>query len=158
MIKDDLNSADYRRALGAFATGVAIVTTCDGDGNKVGITVNSFNSVSLDPPLVLWSIASDAMRYNAFMDTQYFAVNILAKDQIDLCRQFSARTKDRFEGLDCRDGLEMLPILPGCSAVFECCTENRFAGGDHKIIVGRVLRFEDFDADPLIFYRGHFLE
>ncbi|NQV86572.1 MAG: flavin reductase family protein [Woeseiaceae bacterium] len=150
--------ARYRRALGCFATGVAVVTTIDKGGNKAGITVSSFNSVSLDPPLVLWSVGENSQTFDIFVEAEHFAVNVLAKHQRDICRRFAATGASKFDGLECSEGLAGIPILPEYSAVFECRTEHCYNGGDHKIIVGRVLKFQDRKTDPLIFYRGHFLE
>jgi 3-hydroxy-9,10-secoandrosta-1,3,5(10)-triene-9,17-dione monooxygenase reductase component len=149
---------EYKRALSCFATGVAVVTTLDSDGEKVGMTISSFNSVSLDPPLVLWSIANDANSYSVFTDARHFAVNVLAMHQDELSSQFAQKGGDKFKGLECRSGIEGVPLLPEYAACFECSTENIFDGGDHKIIVGRVLRLDDRESDPLIFYRGRFLK
>lgn len=151
----DLN--EFRRALSCFATGVAVVTALDADGEKAGMTISSFNSVSLDPPLVLWSIADDSYSYNVFMEAEYFAVNVLAMHQKELSSRFAQRGANKFEGIECREGLHGVPILPDYAACFECRIEHRYEGGDHKIIVGRVLRMEDRETDPLIFYRGRFL-
>jgi len=153
-LKIDLD--EFRRALSCFATGVAVVTTCDTNGAKVGMTVSSFNSVSMDPPLVLWSIAHDSNCYGIFMDAEYFAVNVLTSSQHDLSLRFADRGADRFAGLECREGVHGIPVLPEYAACFECRVEHRYDGGDHKIIVGRVLRLDDRDEDPLIFYRGDF--
>lgn len=147
----------FRRALGCFATGVAVVTAVDSAGAGVGITVNSFNSVSLDPPLVLWSVAESSHNYDVFRRAEFFAVNILSKEQKDLADRFAQRSEHKFDGLACREGLNGVPLLPKFAALFECRTEHIYAGGDHKIIVGRVLRVEDHDTDPLIFYRGDYL-
>lgn len=144
--------------MGCFATGVAVVTAVDKNGTKVGMTINSFNSVSLEPPLVLWSIANDSQSFETFVDAEHFAVNVLAVHQQDICEQFAARGADKFIGLECSEGIAGVPILPTCSAVFECRAEHRYDGGDHAILVGRVLGFEDRKTDPLIFYRGHYLE
>lgn len=152
----EIDLDEFRRALGCFATGVAVVTTLDASGERAGMTVSSFNSVSMDPPLVLWSIADDAMSYDTFMNAKYFAVNLLTSGQQELSARFASKGADKFEGLDCSEGLHGSPILPEYAACFECRTEHRYEGGDHKIIVGRVLRLEDTDADPLIFYHGHF--
>lgn len=149
---------EFRQALGCFATGVAVVTTLDADGQKAGMTVSSFNSVSLDPPLVLWSIAENANCYDTFMDAEYFAVNILTVGQQDISARFASKGVDKFDGLNHEEGLHGLPILPEYAACFECRTEHRYQGGDHRIIVGRVLRIEGRDDDPLIFYRGRFLK
>lgn len=151
----DLN--EFRRALSCFATGVAVVTALDENGEKAGMTISSFNSVSLDPPLVLWSIAEDSYSYKVFMEAEYFAVNVLAMHQKELSSRFAQSGTDKFDGIECRDGLHGVPILPDYAACFECSVEHRYEGGDHKIIVGRVLRMEDRETDPLIFYRSRFL-
>ena len=152
-----IDLGEFRRALGCFATGVAVVTTVDNGGTPVGMTISSFNSVSLDPPLVLWSLGHNANCYDAFMNADYFAVNVLTIEQQELSSRFATKGIDKFEGLDCGVGLQGAPILPDYAACFECRTEHRYEGGDHKIIVGRVLRLDDRDSDPLIFYRGQFL-
>ena len=159
MSNDDpqIDLQEFRRALSCFATGVAVVTTLDSSGERVGMTISSFNSVSLDPPLVLWSIANNSNSYDAFINAEYFAVNVLTMEQQHLSDRFAQRGADKFEGLECREGLHGAPILPEYAACFECSTEHRYEGGDHKIIVGRVLRLEDRESDPLIFYRGRFL-
>lgn len=157
MPNNEIDLASYRRALGCFATGVAVVTSKDENGVKSGITINSFNSVSLDPPLVLWNIARDAQSFDAFMQTEYFAVNVLSSEQQAICDRFAAGGRDKFNGFDCDQGLEGQPILPEFSASFQCRKEYVYDGGDHNIIIGRVLRFEDRETDPLIFYRGHYL-
>jgi flavin reductase (DIM6/NTAB) family NADH-FMN oxidoreductase RutF len=154
----EVDFSEYRRALGCFATGVAVATVLGRDGAKCGITINSFNSVSLDPPLVLWSIARESRNYATFAEASHFAVNVLAIDQRKICDMFARSGDKGFEGLSCKAGIEGVPILPTYAAVFECRTENRFDGGDHTIIIGRVLNFDDRQTDPLIFYRGHFLE
>mgnify|MGYP001825062250 FL=1 len=135
-----------------------MATTVDAEGVPAGITISSFNSVSLDPPLVLWSIAIDSYSYEAFINAEYFAVNVLTVDQQELSTRFAQRGLDKFEGMNCREGLHGLPILPEYAACFECRTEQIFDGGDHKIIVGRVLKLEDCESDPLIFYRGRYLK
>lgn len=154
----DIDLAEFRRALSCFATGVAVVTTLDAKGDNVGMTISSFNSVSLDPPLVLWSIANNSYSYDAFMNAEFFAVCVLAMHQEDLSARFAQKSSDKFAGLDCREGINGVPILPEYAACFECRTEYQHEGGDHKIIVGRVLRLEDRETDPLIFYRARFLK
>ncbi len=153
----NIDPQQFRRALSCFATGVAVVTTVDTTGKGVGITVNSFSSVSLEPPLVLWSIAESSYSYEVFTRAEFFAVNVLTKDQESLADRFAQRTGNKFDGLACREGLNDVPLLPQFAACFECSTEHIYEGGDHKIIVGRVLRFEEHEADPLIFYRGDYL-
>ena len=156
MTDNGIDLAEYRRALSCFATGVAVVTTRDG-GEPLGMTISSFNSVSLDPPLVLWSIARNALSYDKFAHAEHFAVNVLAMHQKDVSSRFAQSGADKFEGMDCREGIDGIPILPEYAACFECALEHCYDGGDHSIIVGRVLRFEDRETDPLIFYRGRFL-
>ncbi len=158
MSSNELDLTEYRRAMSCFATGVAVVTAVDKSGAKVGMTINSFNSVSLQPPLVLWSIANDSQSFATFVDAEHFAVNVLAIHQQNICEQFAARGTDKFNGLECSEGIAGVPILPTYSAVFECRAEHRYDVGDHAILVGRVLRFEDRETDPLIFCRGHYLE
>ena len=157
MSDNSVDLQEFKRALSCFATGVAVVTTLDAGGNKVGMTISSFNSVSLDPPLVLWSIANDAYSYSVFTDAKYFAVNVLSMHQDHLSSRFAQKGEDKFQGLDCRIGINGVPVLPDYAACFECSTENIFDGGDHKIIVGRVLKLDDRESDPLIFYRGRYL-
>ncbi len=152
-----IDSVGFRRALSCFATGVAIATTLDDRGERVGMTISSFSSVSMDPPLVLWSIAHDAHGYDAFINAEHFAVNVLAKGQDELSERFAARGVDKFKGLDCQEGRHGSPILPEYAACFECRTVHRYEGGDHKIIVGRVLRFDERESEPLIRYRSRFL-
>lgn len=153
----EIDTDEFRRVLGHFATGVAVVTTLDALGNKVGITVSSFNSVSLDPPLVLWSVGKDSQSYVVFTETKHFAVHVLAAHQRELVSRFAQNGEDKFDKLDCREGINGIPILPDFAACFECSTEHIYPGGDHRIIVGRVLRFAERNADPLIIHRSHIL-
>lgn len=148
---------DFRRALSCFATGVTVVTTLDARGEKVGITISSFSSVSLDPPLVLWSIADDSLSYDDFIEADYFAVHVLAMNQKELSDRFAQSGENKFDTFDCHEGLHGVPVLPEFAACFECSTEHIYPGGDHKIIVGRVHRFEDRETDPLIVHRSRFL-
>ena len=157
MSDSEFDPQEFRRALSCFATGVAVATAIDANGERVGMTVSSFNSVSLDPPLVLWSIANNSRSHDVFTTAEHFGVNVLAMHQKDISAQFSQKGGDKFAGLECREGIGRVPILPEFAACFECRTEHVYEGGDHKIIVGRVLQFEDRETDPLIFYRGRFL-
>jgi 3-hydroxy-9,10-secoandrosta-1,3,5(10)-triene-9,17-dione monooxygenase reductase component len=151
-----IDASEFRQVLGCFATGVAIVTTAGDNGDPVGMTVNSFNSVSLDPPLVLWSIDRESNCFDAFMSAEHFAVNVLGVHQQELSERFARRGVERFAGLDCRGGIGGAPVLPDYAACFECETRHRYDGGDHVILVGEVLAFEDRQSDPLIFFRGHY--
>ncbi len=153
----ELDIDAFRSALSRFATGIGVVTTLDSAGEKIGITISSFNSVSLDPPLILWSIGLDSMSYDVFTEVDCFAVHILARQQEELCDRFAQRGNNKFASLDCREGLHGVPILPDFAACFECSTEHIYPGGDHKIVVGRVHRFEERETEPLIYYRSRFL-
>ena len=147
-----------RNALGHFATGVTVVTTL-ADGNRpVGVTINSFASLSLDPPLVLWSLADNSSSLPLFIATSHFAVHVLAADQQALSERFAKSAVDKFDDLDYDMGLGRAPLLPGCAAVFECALQQSVAGGDHTILIGRVQRFQtNADALPLLFYRGRYV-
>ncbi len=146
----------FRGALGAFATGVTIVTTRDTDGHDIGITANSFNSVSLDPPMVLWSLAKSARSLPAFLAASHFAVHVLAADQEDLSLRFATRGSEKFSGLDLERGPAQVPLLRGCSARFQCRTAFRHEGGDHVIFVGAVEAFDHSERTPLVFHGGRY--
>jgi 3-hydroxy-9,10-secoandrosta-1,3,5(10)-triene-9,17-dione monooxygenase reductase component len=146
----------FRQALGAFTTGVTIVTAVDAAGKDAGITANSFNSVSLSPPLVLWSLSRTSSCYDAFMSARHFAVHVLASDQDSLASQFAQKGIDRFAGLTPQRGAGGVALLDGCVARFECRTAYQYEGGDHIIIVGEVLNFEHALLEPLVFKRGRF--
>jgi len=141
-----------RDALGRFATGVTVITAQSALG-PLGITANSFASVSLDPPLVLWSPAKASKRYPTFRDAERFAIHILGEDQEDVCRRFATDGFD-FDGADWSLGERDVPLLHGCLARFECRQKARHDGGDHDIIVGEVARAEWREGAPLIFSQG----
>ena len=146
----------FRNALGAFATGVTIVTTRDAAGKDVGLTANSFNSVSLEPPMVLWSLAKNARSLPAFLAATHFAVHVLAADQEELSLRFAARGAEKFTGLDLERNASGVPLLRGCSARFQCRTAFRHEGGDHVIFVGAVESFDHSDRPPLVFHGGRY--
>jgi flavin reductase (DIM6/NTAB) family NADH-FMN oxidoreductase RutF/DNA-binding MarR family transcriptional regulator len=146
----------FRSALGAFATGVTIVTTRDGRGRDIGLTANSFNSVSLDPPMVLWSLAKSARSLPAFLAASHFAVHVLAADQEELSLRFATRGSAKFSGLDLERSASQVPLLRGCSARFQCRTAFRHEGGDHVIFVGAVEAFDQSDRPPLVFHGGRY--
>lgn len=141
----------FRDALGRFATGVTVVT-CEADG-PVGITANSFASVSLDPPLVLWSPARASRRFDAFAAAQHFVVHVLGEGQTAVALAF-AKEGDAFDGLPTTRNPEGAPVIEGCPARFECRTHARHDGGDHEIVVGRVLRAASGEGHPLVFHGG----
>ncbi len=143
----------FRRALGNFATGVTIMTAAV-DGRKVGVTANSFNSVSLDPALILWSIDKRSTSYEVFNDASHFAVNILAADQIDLSNQFARPKDDKFVGIECEEGAGGAPLFSDCAARFQCAMHQQVDGGDHWILIGKVIAFDDFGRSPLLYHQG----
>jgi 3-hydroxy-9,10-secoandrosta-1,3,5(10)-triene-9,17-dione monooxygenase reductase component len=149
-----IEKLQFRNALGAFATGVTIVTTRDRGGRDVGLTANSFNSVSLDPPLVLWSLAKTSLSLAAFSQCDHFAVHILAADQVILSDQFAKRGRDKFEGLVIERGESEIPLLTGCTARFRCRAAYQYEGGDHIIFVGEVISFDHSARPPLVFHGG----
>ena len=137
-VSPSFSPLDFRAALGMFATGVTIVTARDAGGARIGLTANSFNSVSLAPPLVLWSLARAAGSLPVFSEGSHYAINILAAEQKDLAQRFSRREADRFAGVAFRDSVCGAPILEGAAAVFECFNRSRYEEGDHVIFVGEV--------------------
>ncbi|HWI12559.1 MAG TPA: flavin reductase family protein [Burkholderiaceae bacterium] len=156
-VAPSFSTRDFRAALGMFATGVTIVTARDSQGAPVGLTANSFNSVSLSPPLVLWSLARSAGSMPAFERGSHYAINILAADQHLLAERFASKAADRFEGVAFREGAGGAPILDGSAAVFECFNRSRYEEGDHVIFVGEVERcHRRAGAQPLIFHGGRY--
>lgn len=152
--KSTVDPAALRRALGCFPTGVAVVTTLGTARTPIGITVSSFNSVSMDPPLILWSLTRRAGSLAAFKDHGAFAVNVLAAEQEPLCRHFASATGDRFADVAWRPGIDDVPVLDGAVAVFECRTYAVYPGGDHEIFLGEVVRYDHWDTVPLVFGKG----
>ena len=144
----------YRDALGQFGTGVALVTTVTETG-PIGMTVNSFASVSLDPALVLWSVANKSERSESFRNAANFAIQVLGEDQFDLAMAF-ATNADKFEKSKWHMGKGNIPLANNALAHFECTMENVHDGGDHSILVGRVVRFSTSEGRPLIFANGKF--
>ncbi len=149
---DSTTELQYREALGRFATGVTVVT-CHCDIGPLGITANSFSSLSLDPPLVLWAPARASRRFPAFEAAIHFAVHVLAEDQYPLCQAF-ARNGTQFDGVNWRPGDHDVPMLDGCLARFVCTRHAIHDGGDHAIIVGRVSAVTINPGNPLIFANG----
>ena len=147
---------ELRNALGSFATGVTIITTLGKNGQKVGMTANSFNSVSLTPPLILWSIGKSTNCFEDFMAAEAFAVHVLAEDQQDLSNRFATTGIDRFAELECTKGFLGSPILPHYSACFQCKMSHQYEGGDHIIMLGEVIEFNDNQHQPLLFHRGNY--
>ena len=152
-----MDSGEFRNALGCFATGVTVVTAVGPQGELVGITINSFNSVSLDPPLILFSLNRRAYSLSAFLSTQAFAVNILRAGQEELSNRFARASEDKWSGVDYEVWDDGCPILTGALASFECKTRHTYHGGDHVIFVGEVIRLRhDPDGQPLLYHRGKY--
>jgi flavin reductase (DIM6/NTAB) family NADH-FMN oxidoreductase RutF len=154
-----LAQRSFRDALGLFPTGVAVVTTVANDGTRVGTTVSSFNSVSLSPPLVLFSIARSARSFAAWHQAEAYAINILHEHQDALSTRFARGLSDKWEGLRPAVGQTGALLLPDALASFECENYARYDGGDHLILVGKVLALTATTADapqPLIFFRGSY--
>jgi flavin reductase (DIM6/NTAB) family NADH-FMN oxidoreductase RutF len=150
-----IDPRSFRDALGCFATGVTVVTARARNGRPFGVTVNSFSSVSLDPPLVLWSLSAHSMTYSAFVEASHFAVHVLCEGQESHCRQFARSGIDRFDGIKLNEGIGGVPIVPDVAALFECRSLYRYWGGDHVIFIGRVDRCQKWpDRKPLVFHQG----
>ncbi len=151
------SSQEFRAALGMFATGVTIVTARTGEGRVIGLTASSFNSVSLEPPLVLWSLAQAAASLPAFRAGSHYAINVLASDQKALAERFALKGADRWTGVSFTDGECGAPLLSGAAATFECFNRSRYEEGDHVIFVGEVERCSwRQGASPLLFHGGRF--
>jgi flavin reductase (DIM6/NTAB) family NADH-FMN oxidoreductase RutF len=148
---------DFRRALGTFATGVTIMTARGRDGEPVGLTVNSFASVSLDPPLVLWSQSLYAQSLQAFQEASHFVVNVLAADQVELSKRFAGAHDNRFLNVEHIVPEHGAPVIAGCAAHFECRNEARYYGGDHVIFLGRVERYAHTSRPTLMFCHGRYM-
>jgi 3-hydroxy-9,10-secoandrosta-1,3,5(10)-triene-9,17-dione monooxygenase reductase component len=145
---------DFRQALGMFATGVTIVTARGADGTPVGITANSFNSVSLSPPMVLWSLARSAGSLPVFTRATHWNVHVLSNEQEALSNRFARAGTDKFGGLALDPGRTEAPLIPGCSARFQCRTAFQYEGGDHVIFVGEVIAYDRSPVPPLLYVTG----
>lgn len=152
----NFNAQAFRGALGNFATGVTIITAQTPNGEMVGVTASSFNSLSMDPPLILWSSKKDARSCAAFEAATHFSVNVLASDQIDMSNHFARQQDDKFEGVDWEKGLGGAPIFPNCAGRFQCENYDKVDGGDHWVFIGKVITFDDFGRPPLCFHRGSY--
>jgi flavin reductase (DIM6/NTAB) family NADH-FMN oxidoreductase RutF len=151
------SAQEFRAALGMFATGVTIVTALAADGQVIGLTANSFNSVSLTPPLVLWSLSRAAASMAVFSAGSHYAINVLAADQKALAERFATRGADRWQGVTFDVGAGGAPLLHGAAATFECFNRSRYEEGDHVIFVGEVERCTHRDgAQPLLFHGGRY--
>jgi flavin reductase (DIM6/NTAB) family NADH-FMN oxidoreductase RutF len=150
------DSRQLRQALGRFATGVTVITTFTVQGQRLGLTANSFSALSLEPPLVLWSMVRRSGSTHDFMDAGRFAINVLSLDQADVSHHFATSQGDRFGVHDFEEGMDGLPLLCGALASFECQTDRLIDGGDHVLFVGRVKRIRWRDGQPLVFSAGRY--
>ncbi len=151
-----VTSAQFREALGRYATGVTVITTRDAEGRPVGMTVNSFASVSLDPPLVLWCVDKGARQFEIFSRAKCFAVHVLQHGQEQIARRFSSESDDLFAGMSFRSGTSGLPLLDDIAVSLQCEVVNRYDEGDHVILIGRVTDIASSDVDPLLFFAGEY--
>jgi len=149
-----IDPRDFRNALGAYATGVTIITAADGAGKPYGLTCNSFTSVSLNPPLVLWSLIIYSQSMSIFQNASHFAVNVLGVSQQALASKFAKSSDSKFEGVSWVPGLGGAPLLPDCVASFQCRTVDRYYGGDHVIFLGAVETYSHNRNEALLFARG----
>lgn len=147
--------ATLRRCLGNFGTGVTIMTTW-AEGAPAGMTANSFATVSLEPPLILWSVIRTSASAPAFLKAERFAVNILAASQLGLCKAFARTASDKFSGVDWEPGLGGVPILAGATATLECRMVRQVEGGDHIVLFGQIERMRSADQMPLLYVQGRF--
>jgi flavin reductase (DIM6/NTAB) family NADH-FMN oxidoreductase RutF len=153
----DFDTRSFRDALGLFVTGVTVITARSADGTPFGVTANSFNSVSIDPPLILWSLSRASRNVAAFRSAEHFCVHILREDQAELSRRFAMSDIDKFEGMEFEPGAGGVPILPRSAARLECKTYAQHDGGDHVIFLGEVIRIAaDHNARPLLFHGGRY--
>jgi 3-hydroxy-9,10-secoandrosta-1,3,5(10)-triene-9,17-dione monooxygenase reductase component len=153
-MESHIEPARLRAAFGHFATGVAVITAAGESGQCAGMTINSFASLSLSPPLILWSIGKSSGSHSLFTAAAEFAIHVLRADQAQLSRQFSTPGADRFRGVAFECTPRGIPLLKDYHARILCHREHRYEGGDHTIIIGRVLEIDSQDGDPLVFYRG----
>lgn len=151
-----IDARAFRAALGEFVTGVTIITTCDAAGAPAGLTANSFNSVSLDPPMVLFSLALDSTSLDAFRQASWWAVHVLSADQEALSNQFARRDADKFTGVSYTAGPGGIPLLDGFAARFICRSAFEYEGGDHAIFLGEVREFEQAGRTPLVYHKGRY--
>lgn len=146
-----------RRAFGHFATGVAVVTARADGGRRLGITINSLSSLSLEPALLLWSLRCSSRDHAAFTtQARHFAVHVLGLHQQELCQRFQHRDQDRFAGLQPGENAFGVPLLDDCLVRFECRLQHCLEAGDHSILIGRIQALEENPGEPLLFHRGRF--
>jgi flavin reductase (DIM6/NTAB) family NADH-FMN oxidoreductase RutF len=152
--RSPIDPRDFRNALGTYATGVTIITAIGADGSPYGLTCNSFASVSLNPPLVLWSLGMYSSSLSVFQNANYFAINVLGASQQALANKFAKSSEDKFANVEWTRGLGDAPLLAESVATFQCRAANRYYGGDHVIFLGAVEAYSYNRNEPLLFARG----
>lgn len=156
MAQEEFDTIAFRNALGSFTTGVTIITATAPDGTPVGLTANSFNSVSLDPPMVLWSLAKTSLSVEAFNQAKHWNVHVLSQEQQPLSNIFASRGENKFKDIPLENGVSNAPLIPDCSARFQCKNIVTHDGGDHLIYIGEVLGFDQQNLPPLVFQQGQY--
>jgi flavin reductase (DIM6/NTAB) family NADH-FMN oxidoreductase RutF len=151
-----IDPRDLRNALAGFPTGVTVVTARAADGQLAGVTVNSFCSVSLSPPLLLWCLSKTAPSRRVFTEASHFVIHVLAADQMHLSKRFCSPATDKFASLEFAEGLGGAPVINGTVATFECRLDQQHEGGDHLILIGEVERYHHTDRHPLLFHGGDY--
>ena len=153
-----IDQREYRNAVGCFATGVTIVTTLDIDGDRIGITANSFTSLSLNPPLVLFCVDAKISSFEAFESCRHFNINVLTEDQMDMSNNFARSNEDKWDGVEHGSGENGCPVFDESVAVLECDKHAMYEGGDHLIMVGQVTKmiYQAGDCRPLLYYKGSY--
>jgi flavin reductase (DIM6/NTAB) family NADH-FMN oxidoreductase RutF len=149
-----IDARDFRNALGTYATGVTVITAMAADGKPYGLTCNSFASVSLNPPLVLWSLVIFSQAMSIFQNASHFTVNVLGESQQALANKFATSSEDKFVGVEWTPGLGNAPVLANSVANFQCRAADRYYGGDHVIFLGAVEAYGYNRQEPLLFHRG----
>lgn len=154
----DLRPSTLRKLFGNYPTGVAVVTACAADGRRVGLTINSFASLSLDPPLVLWSLGNHSSNLAAFRACSHFVINVLNSAQEAIARRFaSSRVQDKFAGVALHETPENAPMIAGALTTLVCVNDHNRMVGDHLLLIGRVVRAATHAGAPLVFHAGRFL-
>ncbi len=158
LVREPGDARDLRTAFGRFGTGVTIVTTVTADGAWVGLTANSFNTVSLEPPIVVWSLSNKSPSLQAFQQSGCFAVNVLSQEQLPLSQRFARPIPNKFDNADTQPGLRGVPLLAGSAAIFECRTVMQQQMGDHVLFLGQVDRYAYQESQPLIYLNGQYAQ
>ena len=153
---NNIDAREIRKCFGKFATGITVITALAPDGTKIGLTVNSFSSLSLDPPMILWSLDKRSNSVDALKTAPYFAVNVLASNQMDISNNFASPSDEKFAGVDLIDSEYDLPLLSDTVAYLECKNTGTHEGGDHLIFIGEVVNFKIGNKKPLLYANGQY--